>query len=199
MSPNKLFLVSLAGTFCAAQVGEDIVSRDNISVHTVELGTMPVFASANGMLTSVQPPRATLHFDSNDGKCEQGRGARLVLGDDPKALAGRVERQTDKGECEVEFVDKLPEKAVAGIKVGGLIVSKDLKDVVFFGRPADSKANITATIFVLDGPSTARRTTVRYGAMSGPFIQVLDGLKPGERVIVTDMSKWAHLARVRLE
>jgi hypothetical protein len=35
--------------------------------------------------------------------------------------------------------------------------------------------------------------------MSGPLIQVLHGLKPGDKVIVTDMSKWADIARVRIE
>jgi hypothetical protein len=102
-------------------------------------------------------------------------------------------------DCEVEFLDKLPEAAVPGIKAAGLIVSSELKDVVFFGRPGGSKANSTAEIFVLEGTSNARRVRVQYGAMSGPLIQVLDGLAPGDKVIVTDMSKWAHLARIRLE
>lgn len=200
MSRNGLLLVSLAVAFTtAAQVGEDVVKKDSISVHTVERGSMSIFASASGTLTSVQPPRAILRFESSDGNCEQGRDARLVMGDNPKSLAGKVAKRTNTGDCEVEFLDWLPPVAVAGIKVGGLVVSREMKDVVFFGRPADSKANSTATVFVLDGPSDARRVTVRYGVLSGPVIQVLDGLAPGDKVIVTDMSKWAHLARVRLE
>ena len=78
-------------------------------------------------------------------------------------------------------------------------MTDEMKDIVFFGRPAISKPNSTATLFVLEGNSHARRVTVRYGVISGPLIQVLDGLVPGERVIVTDMSKWADVARVRLE
>ena len=54
-------------------------------------------------------------------------------------------------------------------------------------------------IFVFDGNSRARRATVRYGAMSGPLIQVLDGLALGDKVIVIDMSKWADLPAVRRE
>lgn len=199
MGANRLFLVTFAVTFCATAQLRDVVKKDNISVHTVERGSMSIFASATGILTSIQPARAILHFDGNDGNCEQGRGARLVIGDNPRPLVARVEKQTEKGECEVESVDKLPEGAVVGTTARALIVSNELKDVVFLGRPADSKANSSATVFVLDGPSTAHRVTVRYGAMSGPLIQVLEGLVPGDRVIVTDMSKWADLPRVRLE
>jgi len=200
MSRNGLILVSWLVAPCAtAQVGEGVVKKDTISVHTVERGSMSIFAPASGTLTSVEPAQAILRFDSNDANCKQGGDARLIVGDNRRPLAGRVAKRTDTGACEVEFLDPLPAVAMAGIKVGGLIVSREMKDVVFFGRPADSKANSTATIFVLDGPSDARRVTVRYGLMSGPLIQALDGLAPGDKVIVTDMSKWAHLARVRLE
>jgi len=200
MTRTRLFLASSAAALSAvAQVGEDVVKKDRVSVHTVERGTMPIFASVSGRLTSLQPARAVLHFEGNEGNCEQGRNARLVLGDSPRPLTGKVTKPAETGACEVELLDKLPEAAVVGTRVEGLIESRQLKDVVFFGRPAGSKENSTATIFVVDGPSSARRVTVRYGAMSGPLIQVLDGLAPGEKVIVTDMSKWAHLARVRLE
>jgi HlyD family secretion protein len=78
-------------------------------------------------------------------------------------------------------------------------MTDEMKDIVFFGRAAISKPNSTATLFVLEGNSHARRVTVRYGVISGQLIQVLDGLVLGERVIVTDMSKWTNFARVRLE
>ena len=198
MKRNLLLLSWAAASYASAQVAADAVKKDGISVHTVERGSMSIFAPASGTLTSAQPARAILHFDGDERNCEEGRSARLVVGDNSRPLAGRVARRMDTGDCEVEFVEKLPEAAVAGIKIGGLIVSREMRDVVFFGRPADSKANSTSTIFVLDGSSSARRVTVRYGAMSGPLIQVLDGLAPGDKVIVTDMSKYSHLARVKL-
>jgi HlyD family secretion protein len=45
----------------------------------------------------------------------------------------------------------------------------------------------------------ARRVKVRYGQLSGPLIQVVDGLAPGDKVIVTDMSKRNDSERVRLQ
>ena len=95
--------------------------------------------------------------------------------------------------------DHPAEGAVIGGRTRGLIVTDEMNDAVFFGRPAGSRPNSTATIFVLEGESRARRATVRYGVMSGSLIQVLDGLTPGDKVIVTDMSKWADFPSVRLE
>jgi hypothetical protein len=180
------------------------VKRETVSIHTVERGSMSIFASASGSLTSPQPRRAVLTFENNEGRCESGHTARLVVAENPRAFAGKVVRRpdgiSDVEKCEVEFADALPEGAVVGSKVGALIEIDEMKNVVFFGRPAGSLPNSTATIFVLEEKtSSARRVTVRYGVRSGPLIQVLDGLAPGDKVIVTDMSKWAGAARVRLE
>ena len=123
----------------------------------------------------------------------------MVVAENPRPFAGKVVGRTAAGSCEVEFADVLLQGAVTGVKVRGLITVDELKDVVFLGRPAGSRPNTTDTIFVLEGTSHARRVTVQYGAMSGPLIQVLHGLAPGDKVIVTDMSKWADIPRVRLE
>jgi len=40
---------------------------------------------------------------------------------------------------------------------------------------------------------------VRFGMLSGPLIQVVSGLDPGDQVIVTDMSQWEKAERVKLE
>jgi HlyD family secretion protein len=122
----------------------------------------------------------------------------LVLGDNPRPLPGKVVGRIDPDRCELEFATELP-AAKVGDKVGGLITTSELKDVVFFGRPALSRPNTTSIIFVLESDSQARRVTVQYGAMSGPYIQILNGITPGDKVIVTDMSKWANFPTVRLE
>src|ERR1044072_4315971 len=107
MTRTGLFLASFAGAFCAAaQVGEDVVRKDRVSVHTVERGSMPVFASVTGRLTSQQPARSILHSNGKEGNCEQGRSARLVLGDSPRPLNGRVTKPSGTAACEVEFLDK---------------------------------------------------------------------------------------------
>jgi hypothetical protein len=186
-----------------SQDGEAVVKKESVSIHTVERGSMSLFASASGSLTSLLGT-AVLTFESTQGRCESGRSARLVVGEAPKAYAGRVvkrlEHRSGIEQCEVEFVDALPEGAAVGSRIGALIEVGAMKNVVFFGRPAGSVANSTATVFVLEEKTSfARRVVVRYGVRSGPLIQVLDGLAPGDKVIVTDMSKWAKAPRIRIE
>jgi hypothetical protein len=110
------------------------------------------------------------------------------------------EGNTAVNTCEVELSEAIPAGTTIGSKVRALIKVAELKDVVFFSRPADSSANSVANVFVAEPDSSfARRTTVRYGKMFGPLIQVVEGLAPGDRVIVTDMSKWATYPRVRIQ
>jgi hypothetical protein len=195
--PLTIILGSLSSLI--AQCDEGVVKKNTLSIHTVERGSMPTFSSASGTVTSLHPRRAVLHFSSNGERCESGRAARLVIRDNPRAFIAKVLGRTDAGDCEVEFLDALPDSTVAGQTVEGLIVTGEIDDTVFFGRPAGSLPNTTVTIFVLQDSSRARRATVRYGVRSGPLIQVLEGLEAGDRVIVTDMSKWAGVATVRLE
>jgi multidrug efflux pump subunit AcrA (membrane-fusion protein) len=72
--------------------------------------------------------------------------------------------------------------------------------VLFFGRPADVRPQSTSSAFVLEPDGQhARRVVVEYGRQSGSFIEIVTGLSEGDRVIVTDMSRWAGHDRVRLK
>ncbi|HXK08795.1 MAG TPA: HlyD family efflux transporter periplasmic adaptor subunit [Vicinamibacteria bacterium] len=52
-------------------------------------------------------------------------------------------------------------------------------------------------VFVVRGPK-AVRTGVRLGLASFEYVEVVEGLLPGDEVIVSDMREYAHLAEVRL-
>ena len=195
--------VTLLLPLCA-QDQEAVVSKDTISVHTVERGNMPLRERASGSITSLDPPRVVLRLaGENAERCEVGQKA-MVQVDPPKVITGKVVKDSqvpnESGRCEIELADSLPANATVGKNVGGLIDVGELHDVVFLGRPADSSPNSVATIFVVEaGKDSARRVTVHYGKISGPLIQVVEGISAGDRVIVTDMSKWAKYERVRLK
>jgi hypothetical protein len=183
----------------AGQEQEPVVYMASVSVHTVERGNMPVFQAASGSLTSLEPPTAAVTFPSGPQQCEPGWTAKVVI-DAPRAVAGKVARSSPSGGCELEISGPVPPGATIGKRVDALVQVRELKDVVFFARPADSSPNSIGTLFVIEpGAGYARRVSVRYGAMSGPMIQVLDGLAPGDRVIVTSMTKWSKYPRVRLQ
>jgi len=107
---------------------------------------------------------------------------------------------TSRG-AEIDFAVPLPERTTVGTRIGALLDTKqELQDVVFFDRPADSRPNTESIIFLIEpGDEYAKRVTVRYGRQSGAQMEIISGLVPGDRVIVTDMSAWSSYPRVRLK
>ena len=53
-------------------------------------------------------------------------------------------------------------------------------------------------VFVLNHDGVLIRRAVTYGRASGALIQVVSGLSPGDRVIVSDMGAWDQFDRLRL-
>lgn len=112
---------------------------------------------------------------------------------DPSVLNGT--RTVD-----VELDDELPPGAVPDLSVDGTITIERLGDVLYVGRPTMGQANSKITLFKLvDGGKEAVRVPVTLGRASVSTIEVVEGLKPGDEVILSDMSRWDGLDRIRLQ
>ena len=122
----------------------------------------------------------------------------------PAVLTGSVvdiDRATliDSWKLTVRLRDSFPAGVTVGTKAGSLIEVGELKDVVYFERPANARPHTAMPLFVVDPEgSVARRTSVRFGVQSGALIQILSGLSPGDLVIVTDTAKWNSHQLLRL-
>jgi multidrug efflux pump subunit AcrA (membrane-fusion protein) len=94
----------------------------------------------------------------------------------------------------------LPAGAVPQLSVDGTIELAHLHDVLYVGRPAFGNENSTISLFRYD-PSgkTATRVQVQVGKASTTEIQILNGLNEGDRVILSDMSRYDATDKVRLE
>ena len=86
------------------------------------------------------------------------------------------------------------------LSVDGTIEIENLKDVLYVGRPVHGQSDSTIGIFKLneDG-SEASRVNVKLGRSSVNTIEILDGLKVGDKVILSDMSAWDQFDRIRLK
>ncbi len=93
----------------------------------------------------------------------------------------------------------LPPGAVPDLSVDGTIEIERLADVVFVGRPVFGQPNSSVSLFKLeeDGKG-ADRVTVKLGRSSVNTIEVVDGLKVGDQVILSDMSAQDTNPRIRL-
>jgi len=100
---------------------------------------------------------------------------------------------------DVELDGALPAGAVPQLSVDGTIDLERMKDVLFVGRPALGNEDSTISLFRLDPDGTsATRVSVKVGRASVNEIQVIEGLKEGDTVILSDMSRWDNVDRIRL-
>jgi HlyD family secretion protein len=100
---------------------------------------------------------------------------------------------------DVRLIGTLPSYAVPDLSVDGTIELENLSDVVYVGRPVFGQQNSTITLFKIDPDGKgATRVPVKLGRSSVNTIEVLDGLKVGDRVILSDMTQWDGHDRLRL-
>ncbi len=118
-----------------------------------------------------------------------------------KGTVSRIDPSVQNGTVtvDVQITDALPNGARPDLSVDGTIELENLRDVLYVGRPVHGQSDSTIGIFKLveDG-SEAVRTRVRLGKSSVNTIEILEGLKPGDKVILSDMSAWDAVDRIRL-
>jgi HlyD family secretion protein len=115
-----------------------------------------------------------------------------VIRKDPAVVNGTVT-------VDVKLEGALPEGAVPDLSVDGTITIEKLSDVVYVGRPVIGQAGAKITLFKIDADGKeASRVPVSLGRSSVNTIEIVDGLKVGDRVILSDMSAWDAHNRIRL-
>ncbi|HEX8764480.1 MAG TPA: HlyD family efflux transporter periplasmic adaptor subunit [Candidatus Acidoferrum sp.] len=116
----------------------------------------------------------------------------------------RIDPSVQNGTVTVDvFVDKpFPpgSGARADLSVDGTIELENLKDVLYVGRPVNGQSDSRIGIFKLvDDGAEAVRVQVVLGRSSVNTIEIKEGLKVGDRVILSDMSQWDNFDRIRLK
>jgi HlyD family secretion protein len=114
----------------------------------------------------------------------------------------RVDPSVQNGTVTVEVAldGTLPRGARPDLSVDGTIEIERLSNVLHVGRPAYGQGESTVGLFRLDPDgSYATRVPVKLGRSSVTTIEVVQGLKAGDRVITSDMSQWDNVERVKLK
>jgi HlyD family secretion protein len=112
----------------------------------------------------------------------------------------RVDPAVEQGTVTVDVAidGELPKGARPDLSVDGTIELERLDNVVYVGRPAFGQENNTVGIFKLVDGSEAVRTPVKLGRSSVNTIEILNGLEPGDQVILSDTSSMDAHERIRL-
>jgi HlyD family secretion protein len=103
---------------------------------------------------------------------------------------------------DVSLTGELPKGARPDLSVDGTIELERLNDVVYMGRPAFGQEKSDVGIFKLNGDrnsaTEATRVRVTLGRSSVNTIEVVNGLQPGDWVVLSDMSQYDSNDRIRL-
>jgi HlyD family secretion protein len=110
---------------------------------------------------------------------------------DPAAVSGTVL-------VDITLTEPLPRGARPDLSVDGIIEIERVGDTLYLGRPAAGQEQGTLSLFRLNDDGTATRVPVTLGKASVRAIEIVDGLREGDRVILSDMSAWDEYDTLRV-
>src|SRR5947209_7360163 len=111
---------------------------------------------------------------------------------DPAAQAGTVT-------VDVALDGQLPQGARPDLTVDGTVELERLENVIYVGRPAFGQSQSTVSMFKLEPDGKAAiRVPVKLGRSSVNTIEILEGLQPGDQVVLSDTSAWDAYNRILL-
>ncbi|HKR12935.1 MAG TPA: HlyD family efflux transporter periplasmic adaptor subunit [Pyrinomonadaceae bacterium] len=170
----------------SVQVGQQVDPGFNIARVADPASLKAVLRVAETQISGVRVGQRVL-VDTRNGVIE-GKVARI----DPAAREGTFE-------IDASLVGPLPPSARPDLSVDGTIELERLPDVLKVGRPAFGQAFQQIGMYVLTADGTeAERRTIKLGATSVSTVQIVEGVREGEQVIISDTSTFDSYPRIRI-
>ncbi len=153
-----------------------------------------------------QPDRLKAELRINETQAKDIVHGQLAMIDTRNGVVeGKVIRidpavQNGTVTVDVALVGELPRGARPDLSVDGTIEIERLDDVLYVGRPTYGQANSTIGLFKIDETGEmAHRIQVQLGKTSVTTVEILNGLRVGDEVILSDTSNWDEYDRIRLD
>jgi HlyD family secretion protein len=100
---------------------------------------------------------------------------------------------------DVTLTGELPKGARPDLSVDGTIELERLEDILYVGRPVHGQDYSSVGLFKLtEGGKQAVRVTVKLGRSSVNTIEILEGLREGEQVVLSDTAQWDNATTINL-
>ncbi len=197
--------------------------KDTFTLRRQQVEALSVRAGTNGIVQSIavqegaqviaganlarvaQPGalRAELNVSEIEAK-DVLVGQKVAVDTRVGVVDGRVERVDpavvhNVVQVDVELLGSLPAGARPDLSVDGTIEIDRLPGVLYMPRPVAARDNATLRLFRLEPDGReARRVAVRLGRTSSTSVEILRGLAPGDRVILSDMTAYDANDTIRL-
>ena len=118
-----------------------------------------------------------------------GRVSRI----EPTVMEGNVT-------VDISLDGELPKGSRPDLSVVGTIEIEQLLDILYVGRPVLASADSKVELFkLIDDGRFAARVPVQFGKTSVSTIEVLNGLVVGDQIILSDVSQWDTVDKIRLK
>ena len=170
----------------AVEAGQQVTPGENLAMVANQERLMARLRVPATRARDVQVDQVA-RIDTRNGVVE-GRVVRI----DPAVREGTVR-------VEVRLVEELPDGARPDMSVDGAIEIERLADVLYVGRPAFGDESSVVGLFRIEPDGRhASRARVQLGRSSIHSIEVVDGLMEGDRVVLSDTSRWDDVDRIRL-
>jgi len=172
---------------------------------TVEVGQQIVPGTNIARVADPSSLKAVLQIPETQAKDIQLGQVAAVDTRGAGVAAGRVVRidpavQNGTVLVDVRLEGGLPAGARPDLSVDGTVELERLENVLYVGRPATGAAQASVTLFrVEQGGQEAVRVPVRLGRTSVNTVEVVEGLREGDTVILSDTSQWDGVDRLRLD
>jgi HlyD family secretion protein len=168
--------------------GQQVAPGTNLA-RVADPSTLKAVVRISETQTKDLAPLQRAEIDTRNGNPLKGHVVRI----DPASQGGTVG-------VDVTLDEPLHPGDRPDLSVDGTIELEQLNNVVYMSRPAFGQENSAITIFKLtpDG-NEAVRTPVKLGKAAVTTIEVREGLKPGDQVILSDMSQYDSYDRVRVK
>lgn len=170
---------------------------------TLQLGQWVPEGTALAKVVQPGKLKAVLRIPESQAKDVQ-LGQQASIDTHNGIVKGHVARKdpgSNGGNVTIDVVldGALPLGAVPDINVDGTILIERLQNIVFAGRPAMSAGTGSVSLFkIIDGGDAAVRVPVLLGRNSVNTIEILRGLNVGDLLILSDMTAYANVDRVRI-
>jgi hypothetical protein len=177
-------------------VWTDTVKRGPMIRQVRGLGTIVRAEDSGNLIARISLPE----FLTKDVRANQNAAVSTRTG----TVKGYVLRVSPTASADTRSVDVALDasRAIgfsAGLQIDATIDIEKLDNVLYVGRPVHASANSTVSLFKLakDG-AEAERVNVKLGRSSVNAIEVLDGLKEGDKIILSDMSSYDNANRIHI-
>jgi HlyD family secretion protein len=101
---------------------------------------------------------------------------------------------------DVELQGALPPGARPQLQVEGTVYISQLPHTLYVGKPSYVKNDAEIAVYKLDPEDRyATRVTIKAGKVSLNYLQVLEGLEPGDRIITSEIAEWQGQDRILLK